>query len=490
MVVHFHGSFATLHPITNRGREKTAMGKVKLKALDTAILMTSLLVLAALLTWIIPGGQFDREVVDGREMVVAESFHRVESQPQGPGDILLAPIKGFVDAAEIIGFVLIVGGAFFVLQRTGAVDASIRSLVKAQSRSEFVRLALIPLFMLLFSTGGAVFGMAEETIPFVLLFIPLAIRLGYDTMTGIAIPFVGSGAGFAGAFLNPFTIGIAQGIADVPLFSGLQYRFVVWLIVTTVATVYVYRHAMKVRARPELSPTFELDQKIRREHEEEEAHLGETLDTRHRLTLITFGLSMGLLVFGVLVWKWYIEEIAALFFGAGIVIGLVGGLRGNQISSAFFEGAKELVNTALIIALARGILILARDGRIIDTVLNALSSLIEGLHPIFASWAMFLTQTAINFFVPSGSGQAALTMPVMAPLSDLLGVSRQWAVLAFQFGDGFTNLIIPTSAVLMGILSVAKVDWAKWARWMFPLQVILVLVGFALLIPPYFIGWH
>jgi uncharacterized ion transporter superfamily protein YfcC len=466
------------------------MAKPKVKALDTAILMTSLLVVTATLTWIIPGGEFEREVVEGREMVVAESFHRVPADPQGPGDILLAPIQGFVDAAEIIGFVLIVGGAFFVLQRTGAVDASIRSLVQAQQRSRFVRLALIPLFMLLFSTGGAVFGMAEETIPFVLLFIPLAIRLGYDTITGIAIPFVGSGAGFAGAYLNPFTIGIAQGIADVPLFSGVEYRFVAWLIITAVVTVYVYRHAARVKAQPELSPTFDLDEQIRREHEREEQELGETLDTRHRWTLITFALAMGMLVFGVLYWKWYIEEIAALFFGAGIVIGLVGGLRGTEISSAFFEGAKELVNTALIIALARGILILAHSGKIIDTVLNALSGLIEGLHPVFASWAMFLTQTVINFFVPSGSGQAALTMPVMAPLADLLGVSRQWAVLAFQFGDGFTNLIIPTSAVLMGILSVAKVDWGKWAKWMLPLQAILVVTGLLLLIPPFFIGWH
>lgn len=465
------------------------MNAPKVKALDTAVLMFALLVLAAAMTWMIPGGHFDRVVIEGREMVVAESFQRVASQPQGPGDILLAPIKGFVDAAAIIGFVLIVGGAFFVLQRTGAIDASIRSLVRAQSRSRFVRLALIPLFMLLFSTGGAVFGMAEETIPFVLLFIPLAIRLGYDTITGIAIPFIGSGAGFAGAFLNPFTVGIAQGIADVPLFSGVEYRFVVWLIVTAVATVFVMRHATRVKANPELSPTFQQDQVIRKQHEEEESHLGEHLDASHRWALITFAASMGLLVFGVLVWKWYIEEIAALFLGAGILIGLVGGLKGNEISRAFFDGARELVNTALIIALARGILILARDGMIIDTVLHSLSSLIAGLHPIFASWAMFLVQTVINFFVPSGSGQAALTMPVMAPLSDLLGVSRQWAVLAFQFGDGFTNLIIPTSAVLMGILSVAHVDWGKWARWMLPLQLILVLVGFVLLIPPYFIGW-
>jgi len=463
---------------------------MKVKALDTAVIMISLLIVASALTWIIPGGEFDRVVVDGRERVVAESFHHVTSNPQGVGAFLLAPIKGFVDAAEIIGFILIVGGAFFVLQRTGAVDASIRSLVRAHDRSAFVRVALIPLFMLLFSTGGAVFGMAEETIPFVLLFVPLAIRLGYDSITGIAIPFVGSGAGFAGAFLNPFTVGIAQGISEVPLFSGVQYRLVVWLVITTVATVYVLRHATKVKAHPELSPTFEMDQSIRAAHEKEEAHLGETLDLRHRLTLIAFGLAMVMLVVGVLKFQWYIEEIAALFFGTGLLVGIIGGLKANEISESFFEGAKALVTTAVIIALARGILIIAQDGHIIDTVLNRLSGLIRGLHPIFASWAMFLVQTVINFFVPSGSGQAALTMPVMAPLSDLLGVSRQWAVLAYQFGDGFTNLIIPTSAVLMGVLSVANVPWNKWARWQAPLQVILVLVGFLLLIPPFFIGWQ
>ncbi|HEB84602.1 MAG TPA: YfcC family protein, partial [Bacteroidetes bacterium] len=207
------------------------------------------------------------------------------------------------------------------------------------------------------------------------------------------------------------------------------------------------------------------------------------------LSVFTFAAAMGLLVVGVIRFHWYIEEIAALFLGTGILVGILGGLRGSEISSAFNDGAKELVNTALIIGLARGILLLARDGKIIDTILHGLSGLIRGVHPVIASQAMFALQTCINFFVPSGSGQAALTMPIMAPLADLLGVSRQIAVLAFQFGDGFTNLIIPTSAVCMGILAVAKVPWQTWARWMLPLQAMLFLLGLLLLIPPFLMGW-
>jgi uncharacterized ion transporter superfamily protein YfcC len=467
--------------------------KMKLKKIrfpNTYLILFFLLIAISLLTWVIPGGKFETELVDGREMVIPGSFQWSESQPQGLMELLRAPIKGFVQASEIIIFVLLVGGAFAVFQKTKAVDAVIRKLAKAHKKSSVVRVMLIPLFMTLFSLGGAVFGMAEETIPFVLVFVPLALALGYDSLVGAAIPFVGSGAGFAGAFFNPFTVGIAQGIAELPLFSGFEYRIIVWLVTTTVAILFVSLYAAKIRKNPEKSLMYEIDKNHRKElNLNGDVEETTSITGRQKLVLVAFAASMILLVFGVLKLHWYIEEIAALFLGMGIVVGILGGLNGEGITKGFEQGAKDLVGTAVIIGLARGVLIIANDGLIIGTMLHGLSTAINGLHPIVSAQAMFIFQSCLNFFVPSGSGQAALTMPIMAPLSDLVGVSRQTAVLAYQFGDGFSNLIIPTSAIVMGVITLARIPWEKWAKWVFPLMILLTLTGMVLLIPPFFFIW-
>lgn len=459
----------------------------KIKAPNTFLIIFSLIIIAAILTWIIPAGEFDTTIKNGREIVVGDSYHHVEGNPQDVFDVLTAPIDGFVDAALIIGFVLIVGGAFGVFTKTEAVDSGIKAIAKAHSGSALVRKLLIPIFMTLFSLGGSVFGMGEEVIPFILIFVPMALMLGYDSITGVAIPFVGAGAGFAGAFINPFTIGIAQGIAELPPLSGIEYRIVVWFIITAVAIYFVMRHAEKVKVKPELSPTYELDKKKKENLHVSELEKFEGIDTKHKLVLLVFLLGLIVLVFGVIVYGWYIAEISAVFFATGIAVGIAGKLSTKEITGSFIQGAKDLMATALIIALARGILIIATDGKIIGTILFALSNPIESLHPVVSSQAMFVIQSFLNFFVPSGSGQAALTMPIMAPLGDLVGVSRQTAVLAYQFGDGFTNLIIPTSAITMGVLTLADIQWDTWARWMIKLQVIFIILGLLLLIPPYFI---
>lgn len=463
------------------------------RAPDTVLIIFSIIVLAAVATWFIPPGAFEKQVmlVEGvgeREVVVPGSFSYLERPETGlleralgtMAAVLLAPIRGITDpdAIPIIAFVLLVGGAFAVLQATGAVDAGLRRLVRLAERNRALRILLIPLFMTLFSLGGATFGMAEEVIPFVLIFVPLALALGYDSITGVAIPFVGSQAGFAAAFLNPFTVGVAQGIAEVPLFSGLGFRLVLWAVVTALAIAIVMWHAGRVRRDPGRSPTYELDRRLRAGGTAARPEgTGPPLTARRSAVLVIFAAGIALLVYGVLRQGWYIFEIAALFVGLGIAMGAVGGLGPTPISKAFQEGARDLVVTALIIGLARGILIVLRDARAIDTVLFALSSAVGDAGPALSSHLMFASQTALNFFVPSGSGQAALTMPLMAPLADLVGVTRQTAVLAFQMGDGFTNLIIPTSAVLMGVLSLAKVPWLTWARWMLPFQILLFGLG-------------
>ncbi len=465
----------------------------RFKSPDTTLLIFSMIVIAAIMTWIVPSGAFEKDTIEvegvgTREVVVPGSFHYLdEQQPQGIGAVLTAPVHGFLDAADIVIFVLIVGGAFSVFAATGAIDAVMKRVVLGAATNTAFELVLIPVLMIFFSLGGATFGMAEEVIPMILIFVPLSIALGYDSIVGVAIPMVGSGAGFAGAPLNPFTVGIAQGIAEIPLFSGLDFRWIVWFFTTTVAVVFVMLYARRIKQDPTRSSVHEIDRAREKPDGREQTHAA--LTTRHKLVLTFFLAGIGMLVFGVLRWQWYINEIAGLFLAIGIIVGIAGGLRATDISQGFIAGAKDLLGTALIIGLARGILVVMRDGQIIDTVLNALATSIEGAGPILTAQLMFFVQTTINFFIPSGSGQAALTMPVMAPLADLVGVTRQTAVLAYQMGDGFTNLIIPTNPVLMGALALANIPWQKWARWVIALQVLFFAMGLVVLGVAVSIGW-
>lgn len=463
--------------------------KFKLKVPNTYLLIFSLLVIIAIMTWIIPGGKYERAVIDGREVVVQNSFKYVDSNPQGFFALFIAPLKGFVEAGLIIGFVLIVGGAFNVLARTQAIDSLINKLAKAHKNSSFLRTMFIPVLITMFSLGGATFGMNEEIIPFVLIIVPICLALGYDSIVGVAIPLVGAHVGFASAFLNPFNVGIAQGIAEVPLFSGIGYRVICWIVSTIVAILFMTYYVRKISKNPERSPTYEQDNERRKnEHFDHVYNNDNHFSLKHKLVLLTFALSLLILVVGVVEFHWFIEEIAAMFFIMGIIVGIIGGLKSEELIKSFIDGAKDLVGTAFIIALARATLVISRDGQIIDTILYGLAPFIESSSPVFSSQKMFIVQAIINFFVHSGSGQAALTMPIMAPLADLAGVTRQTAILAFQLGE-YTNIIIPTSAVTMGALSMARVPWDKWAKWVFPLMIIFFLLGFLLLIPPNLFGW-
>lgn len=463
--------------------------KFNFKVPNTYLLIFSLLLIIAIMTWIIPGGKYDRAVIDGREVVVQNSFKYVDSNPQGFFALFIAPLKGFVEAGLIIGFVLIVGGAFNVLARTQAIDSLISKLAKAHKNSNFLRIMFIPVLITMFSLGGATFGMNEEIIPFVLIIVPICLALGYDSIVGVAIPLVGAHVGFASAFLNPFNVGIAQGIAEVPLFSGIGYRVICWFISTIFAILFMTYYVRKISKNPEKSPTFNEDNERRKnEHFDHVYNNDNHFSLKHKLVLLTFTLSLLVLVVGVVEFHWFIEEIAAMFFIMGIVVGIIGGLKSEELIKSFIDGAKDLVGTAFIIALARATLVISRDGQIIDTILYGLAPFIESSSPVFSSQKMFIVQAIINFFVHSGSGQAALTMPIMAPLADLAGVTRQTAILAFQLGE-YTNIIIPTSAVTMGALAMARVSWDKWAKWVLPLMIIFFLLGFLLLIPPNLFGW-
>lgn len=455
---------------------------------NTLVMIFMIVVAVAITTWIVPGGEYKREVKDGKTLVVPGSFQYVKNNPQGIGELLMSPLKGFTQAATIIGFLMVIGGAFHIIQKTGAIKVSVQKMAFTFSSKPHLEKYFIPVTMVIFSAAGSVFGSSEEALPFILIFIPLAYSMGYDSIVGTAIPFLGLAAGFAGATLNPFTVGIAQSIAEVKLYSGLEYRIVIWFLSTSIIIAFIMWYAAKIKKNPELSPMYELDKT--RKHE---MQIDNTVDAHftinHKMVLYAFALSMIILIVGILGFNWYITELGALFLALGIVSGFLGKLKVNEITDAFVEGARGMVGVALIIGCARAILVLASDGKIMDTMLFGLSSMIAGLHPILAAQAMFIMQATINFFVHSASGQAMLTMPVMAPLSDVLGISRQIAVLAFQFGEGWINPILPTSGVTMGVLGLAGIPWNKWFKWMLPVQIVFLILALLLLIPPFFFNY-
>ncbi|MBN2345512.1 MAG: putative basic amino acid antiporter YfcC [Candidatus Aminicenantes bacterium] len=455
------------------------------------VLIYVLVILMVVLTWIVPAGEFQRvekQVGDSTRLVaLPETFHRVEAQRAGPEALLLSPIRGFQDGMLIIVFLFVIGGAFNVINESGAINLAIKKMAAAFSRHPRLQKFIIPALMLVFSLAGSVFGMCEETIPFILIFIPLAISLGYDSIVGVAIPFLGAAAGFAAAFFNPFTVGVAQGLSNLPLYSGLPYRLVAWVIGTSITIAFVMKYAATIKKNPEKSPVFDLDRGRAEIVSDGGPDLGQW-NWRHRGVLAVFGLGIVLLVLGILIQHWYIEEIAALFLAMGLVAGFVAGQGPSRIARNFIAGARDFIGVAFVIACGRAILIVAQDAKILDTLLYYASDFISVFPRIVTAQMMFLTQSVINFFVHSGTAQAALTMPIMAPLSDLVHVTRQTTVFAFQLCE-FINPILPTSAVTMGVLGMARIPWDKWARWFLPLMMILMALSMLLLIPPVLMNW-
>jgi len=462
-----------------------------LKMPHTLVIVGGLVALVLAISWIIPSGEYTRipkQLPDGSVIKVAvqDSYRVIPKFYLGLQHLLLAPITGFMGGSKLIAFLLIIGGSFNILQETGAIEFGIKRLVRAISSRPALEWLLIPALMVVFSLAGAIFGMAEETIPFIVIFIPMARALGYDSIVGMCIPFLGSAAGFACAFINPFTVGVAQGIAGVPLYSGMAYRIAAWAVVTSVVIAYVMVYARKVKRNPELSAVRDID--LQREAVEHHPNTEETWDFRHILVLLLFVGAMVLLVFGVIRYKWDIDAIAALFLGMGILVGLGSRMGPSLLAKHFVVGAKDMVGVVMIVACARALLVIANDAKIMDTILFYGSNVIQILPKGITAQVMFLVQCVINFFIHSGTAQAALTMPIMAPLSDLVGITRQTCVYSFELCE-LVVPILPTSAVAMGVLGAAKIPWERWAKWFLPLMLILVFLAFLLLIPPVVFHW-
>jgi uncharacterized ion transporter superfamily protein YfcC len=520
---------------------------MKLKFPHTYVIIFALVILSAILTWFLPGGDYVEHVktVDGKE-VKELVYEPLENQPQ-TWQVFGAMFTGFVRQSGIIVLILMIGGSFWIMNSTKALDVGIINFIQSTRGLEKHKLfkaigvdnAIIVLIMLMFSLFGAIFGMSEESIAFVIILVPLAISMGYDSIVGVAMCYLGAHIGFAGAMLNPFTIGIAQGIAGLPLFSGLEYRFFCWVVINLVGISFVLWYAHRIRKNPKRSPVYELDAYWRDKaagdvevigfhtpvsawvsfgltlaalvlfsvfYPMTELKVGNSAPVHVPAVPVATGLFalMGLvslrktvhyfiltlllftivfLVIGVMGYGWYIMEIAALFLAMGIASGMAMGFGGNQQVKLFMEGVRDIVGAALVVGLAGGIIVILEDGRIIDTIFNRLASTLHQAGQLQAVGSMYVIQTIINLVMTSGSAKAALTMPIMAPFSDLIGLSRQATVLAFQFGDGFTNMITPTSGVLIAALGIARVPYDKWLRWVWPLILVFFILGFLLLIP-------
>lgn len=459
------------------------------KVPNVFVIVFVLILLAAAATWIVPGGAFERQYEDvggvTREVLVDGSFRYGEAVPQSY-EVFTAPMKGFLRLTEIIAFIFLVGGAFSILNETGAIAAGTSQLVRKLRGREYL---IIPIVMTFFSLFGAVFGMCEEAMPFVLIFVPLALSLGYDSFVGVSLSFLAAGIGFAGAFINPFTLQIAQGLAGVPLVSGWEYRLLVWVIITAATITWVMIYAARIRKDPKKSLMYDLDIERRKDIEKKQIEQG-AFTTRHALALfILLGGVVGMIV-GVTLYGWYITELSALFLAMGLFSGVVTGQRPNDLAKHFIMGVKDMAGAAMVVAFTGGIIVILEDGHIMDTILYAMSTVTSKMPRMLSADAMYVMQMMLNFFIPSGSTKAALTMPIMGPLADLSGLTRQTAVLAYQLGDGFTNMIIPTSGVTIGTLTMAKIPFDRWFRWHFPMQIFFFILSLLLLVWPVLTHWE
>ena len=432
---------------------------------DSLVLLFSLIVLAQLATYLLPAGEFER---DGRR-VISGTYHRVEADPLPPYAFLTSIPAGLADAQDIIFFVFIVGGVMAVIRATGTVDALIGSAIRHVGSRP---VPLIGGMVLLFALGSSTIGMAEEYVAFVPVLVTMCLALRMDAIVAVGIIYVGAGVGYACAALNPFTVLIAQDIAGLEPTSGQGARWLLLLVCGAVGVHHLLSYVRRVQRDPESSLVGDIDYTYRFRMPPE---VGFT--PAHLTVLVAFVAGVGLFVYGATVRGWYLTELTAILLALALVAAIVGRLGPNAVATEFCRGAAELTTTALLIGFARTIQVVLSEARVIDTVINGLAEPLQAFPPTVAAMGMLVVQTICNFFIPSGSGQAFVTMPIMAPLADLTAVTRQTAVLAYQFGDGFTNMIVPTNAVLMGILALGQIPYQRWVRFVLPLLAKLYVVA-------------
>lgn len=387
-------------------------------------------------------------------------------------------------AVGIAALILVVGGAFGIIMRTGAIDAGIYAFI---SKTKGLERLAIPLLFFAFSFGGATFGMAEEVIPFSMVMVPFVIALGYDSIVAVTVTYVASQVGNAASWMSPFSVAVAQGIAGVPVLSGATFRLIMWFVITALSAGYLSLYAERIRKNPLKSAVYDSDEYFRT-HIEKTAEEQKPFLLGHKLILVEMLAVLIWIVWGVTQKGYYIPEIASQFFVMGLAAGIIAvifkldDMGVNDIAKSFQSGAADLAGTALVVGMAKGILLVLGGSEptmpsALNTILHSIGSLLSNVPAIIGAWAMYIFQSLFNLVVTSNSGQAALTMPIMAPLADLVGVSRQVAVLAYQLGAGFVDAFTPVSASLIGVLGVARIEWAKWAKFQIKMQGFFFVLG-------------
>lgn len=444
---------------------------------DSLVLIFAMIVVAQLLTYVLPAGEYERQ----ERRVLPGTYHTVDAAPLPAHAFLTSIPKGMEKGADIIFFVFIVGGVIGVVRATGAIDSILGASIRAFGRRP---VWLVAGMVTLCALGSSTVGMAEEYMPFVPILVTMCLALRMDAVVALGIIYVGAGVGYGCAALNPFTVMIAQRIADLPLTSGQPFRWGLLVVCLVVGVHHIMRYARRVQADASRSLVHDVDYSA-----------GFAMPQDVRLTrqrgavLVVFVAGIVLFVYGVARWEWYLTELAGVFLGIALLSALCARLSPNRLAREFCQGASELTTTALLIGFARTIEVVLTDARVIDTVIYRLAAPLQDMPRQLAALGMLGVQSIFNFFVPSGSGQAYVTMPIMAPLADLTSLSRQTAVLAYQMGDGFTNMIVPTNALLMGMLGLGRVPYQRWLRFVVPLLVKIYVIAVLALVLAVQIGY-
>jgi uncharacterized ion transporter superfamily protein YfcC len=451
-------------------------------------ILFALIAIMAALTWVIPAGQYDRVRSEalGKDVAVAGTYKPVEANPQGPVEVIFAPINGFysmseytANAIDVSLFVLVIGGFLGVVNRTGAITSGIAAAMRSLKGREQI---MIPVLMALFALGGTTYGMAEETLAFYAVMTAIMIAAGYDAMTAVAIIMLGSGIGVLGSTINPFATTIASNAAGIPFTTGLNLRLVILVLGWFVCVAYVMRYAARVKRDPGLSVVADLRESNAAHFLSGGGGLDGAFSGKQKLVMLAFAITFAIMIWGVSSRGWWMGEMSGLFLAAALVIGVIGWLGEKDFSDAFVNGAKDLLGVALIIGIARGIVVIMDAGRITDTILHWGELAVTGKSTGAFIVGVYWIEVAMSFLVPSTSGLAVLSMPILAPLADFAGTGRDLVVTAYQSASGIVNLITPTSAVVMGGLAIARVPYNKWLRFVWPLLVILTILIIAALL--------
>ncbi len=447
------------------------------KAPSPILILVCVIVLCAIASYVIPAGVYERvkDVNTGKMVVDPSTFHFVTQNPTGFLDFFTAINKGFKGGISIIAFLFMVGGSLGILAKTGAIVAGLSTLVKKMRGHSIL---MIPVLMVTLATFSTLAGCNEEYLAFTPLVVSAALALGFDSLTALGILFCSVAAGYGAGITQPFSVGVAQGIAGVPIFSGLPYRVALFVVLVTINISFVMYHAYKVKKNPKSSPVYEIDQaKAGTVMLDESAHL----TTPQAISLCLLGLNFVCIIIGVLKFDFYMNEISAMFIIMGILSGLICRLSPNDICDAFLEGCKNMMLPCLAVAMCKGATVLLDNAKVMDTIIYYLAGMLDIFPSSAIAFGMFIIQDCFNVLVPSSSGQAAISMPIMAPLADIVGLTRQTSVFAFTLGDAFTNCITPASGATMSYLAMANVPYKKWVRFVLPLVGVWWLVAFCFL---------